>query len=178
MKNENLVIENAQIRFRNFEGKEGKFNPAGRRNFCVLLDNDQANQLREDGWNIKYLKPRDPEDKEQAYMQVSVGSYEYMPPNIYLVSSKGKNLLTEEELKILDWADISYADLIIRPYNWEMNGKTGIKAYVKTLYVTITEDELEHKYSNTPDSAENTVGGCGDCDACEKGEGTCPFDED
>ncbi len=177
MSNGNLVIENAQIRFRNFEGKEGKYNLAGRRNFCVLLDPDQANQLREDGWNVKYLKPRDPGDKEQPYMQVSV-SYNYMPPNIYLISSRGKNLLQEEEIKILDWADIEYCDLIIRPYNWEMNGKTGIKAYVKSLYVTIVEDEFEKKYFATPDSAENTVGGCGGCDACEKGEGSCPFDEE
>ncbi|WP_300899381.1 hypothetical protein [Turicimonas muris] len=169
METKNLKIDNAEIAFRNFSGKEGKFNPAGRRNFCVILDEDIAKTLVEDGWNIKYLKPRDETENPKPYMQVAV-SYDVYPPNIFLVTSRGKNRLNSDTIDILDWAEIKHADLIIRPYNWELNGKKGTKAYVKTLYVVIEEDEFEEKYSQYPDSAQNTVGGCGNCDACD---GSC-----
>lgn len=173
LNNENLVIEHADIRFRNFEGKEGKFNPPGRRNFCVLIDKDISKELEKEGWNIKYLNPIDPSDEQQAYLQVSV-SFDNYPPNIYLISSKGRNRLDENDVKMLDFADIVNTDVVIRPYKWNVNGKSGVKAYVKSMYVTIEEDEFESKYFDTPDSAENTIGGCGNCDACD---GSCHHED-
>lgn len=152
----NVVIENAKIGVRNFSGKEGKFNPPGKRNFLLFLENDLAEKLKNDGWNVKTLKPRSEEDEELPYIQVSV-SYDYFPPKIVLVTSKGKTKLEESSLTILDWAEIENVDLIIRPYEWEVNGKTGVKAYVKSMYVTLYEDELETKYIDVPDSALNSI---------------------
>lgn len=153
----NITIENARIGFRNFAGKEGRFNAPGKRNFCVFLDDDLAETLTRDGWNIKYLQPREEGDEPQAYLQVSV-MFGAIPPKIVLVTSRGKNVLEEDEINILDWAEIENVDIIIRPYNWEMGGKTGVKAYVKSMYVTVVEDRLEEKYADVPDSAQNTVG--------------------
>lgn len=156
MVNKNIVIENARIAFRNFSGKEGKFNPAGRRNFCVFFEPDLGRQLEQDGWNIRWLQPRDENEEEQAYLQVAV-SYDNIPPKVILVTGKGKSQLDEESINILDWAEIENIDLIIRPYNWDVNGKTGVKAYVKSMYVTLVEDEFESKYVDVPDSAVNTL---------------------
>lgn len=161
----NLKIEDARLAFKNFAGKEGTFNAEGNRNFCVLLDSDIAKQLEKDGWNIKYLKPRDEGEPEQAYMKVTV-KYGNRPPKVVLVGSRGKTMLDEESINSLDWADLETVDLLINPYNWNVNGKTGITAYLKSLYAVIVEDELEKKYLDVPDSAENTIGGCGNCDIC------------
>lgn len=141
----NLSVENARIIFRNFAGKEGKFNPAGKRSFCLLLDDDTAERLADQGWNVKTLAPRDPDDDPQPYVQVAVQFGNY-PPNIYLISGKTKTKLDEDTVSILDYAEIENVDLIINPSRWEVSGKSGVKAYLKTLYVTIVENEFEKKY--------------------------------
>jgi len=143
----NISVENARIIFRNFAGKESKFNAKGKRNFCLVLDNDVAEDLKDIGWNIKYLSPRDPDDVPQAYLQVAV-AFDNFPPKIWLITGGKKTELTEDTISVLDYAEIENVDVIVRPYVWEVNGKSGVKAYVKNMYVTIAENEFEKKYRN------------------------------
>lgn len=144
----NINIENARLVFKNFAGEETKFNRAGDRNFCVFIDDaEMAQALIEDGWNIRILQPRDEGDEARYYIKVSV-SYKAAPPKIIMITGKKKTSLNEETIESLDYAEIKIADLIIRPYEWEVNGKSGTKAYLKTLYVTIEEDEFANKYAD------------------------------
>lgn len=154
MVNENISIANAHIMFRNFRGEASKFNAAGKRNFCVVIDNDIAPKLIDDGWNIRMFPSRDNEDEPTYYMQVAV-SYDVIPPNIFLITKYNKTRLDEDTIGSLDWAEIENIDLVIRPYNWEAQGKTGVKAYVKNMYVTIVEDEFADKYSDIPMNDED-----------------------
>jgi len=150
-----VVIEDARIIFRNFAGAEGRFNAKGKRNFNVLLDDDTADAMLKDGWNVKYLQPRLEEEdaKPQPRLEVAVHYGAGQPPRVVMITTKGKTSLDESMLPILDWAEIENVDMIIRPHQWEVSGKTGVKAYLKSIYVTIREDELERKYMDVPDSA-------------------------
>ncbi len=154
--NGTIEIENARIGFRNFVGAAGRFNGPGKRNFCVFLDSPIAETLLSDGWNIKYLTPKDEEDEPIPYLQVSV-SYDHIAPKIMLITKSGKTLLDESSIPLLDWAEIKTVDLVIRPYNWEVQGKVGVKGYVKSMYVTIVEDNFAAKYHDVPDSAATAM---------------------
>ncbi len=144
---DSVVMEGVRIMFRNFAGKEGMYNREGDRNFGVLLDDDVAEAMAKDGWNVKWLKARDEDEEEQAYLSVAV-NFKGRPPRIVMITSRGSTPLNEEDVEILDWADISNVDLIVRPYEWAVSGKTGVKAYLKSIFVTINEDALELKYAD------------------------------
>lgn len=151
MPNDNTAtLENVRLIFRNFAGRPGPYNDEGDRNFAVLLDEKTAKVMDRDGWNVKALKSREEGDPDQPYLPVKV-SYKGRPPRIVIIASGRRTILDEETIDVLDWADIVTVDLIIRPYEWAVGGKSGIKAYLQTMFVTINEDALERKYANMDD---------------------------
>ena len=168
-KSPEVRIDNAQITFRNFTGAEGQYNPAGNRNFCVFLPDDIAKKMESDGWNVRWLdKNEDEPPRAIITVKVAFGNY---PPNIVLVSDGKMSKLDESNVNVLDFADLDQVDLILRGYEWgPIQGKSGIKAYLKTGYFVLVVDELAKKYARFLDSAQEAIGGCGDCDICD---GSC-----
>lgn len=151
-----ISIENAKIGFRNFGGEAGKYNPPGRRNFCVFFDTETGKVLENDGWNIRWAKPRNEDDEPTPFLQVTVSyTNPRLLPEVMLITSRGKTLLDEDSVEILDRAEILNVDLKIRPYNWDVNNKQGVKAYLSKMFVTIDEDNLEKKYYDVPTAPLN-----------------------
>lgn len=150
--NDQVTIEGAQLRFLNFAGKEGQFNREGDRNFVVLLDPSMADELSQAGWNVKLLTAREEGDDDQPYIQVSVG-YKAYPPRIVMIGAQSgsRTELGEAQVELLDSVEIANVDLMLRPFDWDVNGKQGRKAYLKTMFITIVEDPLELKYAQPSD---------------------------
>lgn len=141
-----FMVENAQILFRNFEGREGPYNRAGDRSFAVVLSPELADELSKDGWNVKLLDPREEGDSSVPYIQVGV-SFKVRPPRIVMLTSRARTNLDEETVGMLDWASFGNVDLICRAYEWTVGEKSGLKAYLQSFFVTIEEDALERKYA-------------------------------
>lgn len=141
-----FMVEDAQILFRNFAGKEGQYNLEGQRNFSVVLDPEMAARLAADGWNVKERPPREEGDDPLMFLTVAV-NFKNRPPNVVMISSAGHTQLSEDIIETLDYAEFKNVDLICRGYDWDVNGKSGTKAYLKSLFVTIEEDALERKYA-------------------------------
>lgn len=161
-RNEPITIRNAQLFKTNFSGKEiPPYNPEGRRNFCVFIDDLKvAEDMEKDGWNIRWLEPKDEGGERRAFVSVAV-NFNNIPPKIILVTSKGQTRLGEEEVGMLDWAEKTNVDITINPRHWDDNGKHRIKAYLRTMMVQIYEDDLEREidemYANAPASAMDAV---------------------
>lgn len=144
------VLENVRIGFRNFRGEERQYNRAGDRNFAIFLEPEIAEQMAADGWNVKYLKQREDEEYPQAYLKVNV-KYQGRPPQVVLVTSRNKTVLEEDMVGTLDFAALKTVDVILNPYAWEVQGNSGITAYLKSGYFVLEEDELSDKYGDIPE---------------------------
>ena len=137
-----LQIDDARIIYRNFAGRGDKYNREGDRNFAVLIpDEEIADELTRRGWNVKVKPPREEGDTPFMYLPVKV-KFNDRGPNIYLRTGRVQNRLEEEDIGRLDRIDIIGVDLDIRPYDWEVNGKTGRTAYLQSICVTQDVDRF------------------------------------
>lgn len=144
----NINIEGATIIWKNFSGERDRFNP-GKRGFSVVIDDAvMADELRQEGWNIKerpLQEGADPSEQEWT-LPVKLNMNRYT--QVWLIVGKHKTLLDENAVAQLDVVDIIDCDISIRPYEWEMSGRTGITAYVDSMYVTIRENKFAEKYAD------------------------------
>lgn len=145
-----VTLEDVQIIFRNFTGRKGMYNAEGDRSFAVKLTPEWAQELTNRGWNVKYLKPGEDEEFGPPYISVKVNFDGPRPPKVFMISpsTKRRTKIEEDLVEQLDYVDILQIDLILSPYPYEFNGRTGISVYLDSLYVTIIENALEMKYDN------------------------------
>lgn len=178
---DSIILKEAQLIFRNFSGKPSQYNDEGKRNTCVFIDDPVlVDQLRADGWSIKLTNKRDDDDVPRAYMRVNINYKGLRPPKIVTVTNRGRVQLSEEEINMLDWADIKYVNMEINPFNWgPIRGEYGVTGYLKAMHVVLEEDRLEALYLDEPDAVIEPAGVsmCGDCKGCD-GTGDCSNNDD
>lgn len=142
-----LQIDDARLAYKNFSGEASKYNREGDRNFSVVIpDTELADQLVADGWNIKQRPPRDEDDTPFIHLPVKV-KFNERGPVVRLVSGSKTVILNERQISCLDRIGMETVDLDIRPYDWEVNGKTGRAAYLHAMRVVQEVDRFADQYA-------------------------------
>lgn len=148
----NVVLEKVVIlpgAWRNFSGIEGTYNPAGKRNFNIQLTDDQFDRLNSLGYNVKITKPNpnDPDAEPTKYIKVNVKFNSYGPKiHVYTTTSDECTEFGEDQISLLDDATIVEADVVIRPYEWKVQGNSGITPYLNELFVRILANPIRDRY--------------------------------
>lgn len=142
-----LQIEDARIIYRNFSGVATKYNREGDRNFAVIIPTDEIKDiLIKDGWNVKIKPPREEDESPFMYMPVKI-KFNSRGPSAYVESGDSAQRLNEDTIGMLDDIDISSVNMDLRPYDWEVNGKTGRSAYLQAIYVIQNVDRFNSRYA-------------------------------
>lgn len=147
-----LQIDDAKLMFKNFEGRGDKFNREGDRNFAIRIDDpDVADALIREGWNVKIKQGQNEEDGPFMRLPVKVKFTDF-GPKVYLKSGRPEPILLDEEsIAMLDQIDIECADLDIRPFDWEVNGRTGRTAYLQAGHIVQRIDRFAARYASLGD---------------------------
>lgn len=142
-----LIIDDALIKFPNFEGREEKFNRRGDRNFLLDIPTEEmAQALMERGWNVSIRDKRDEGGDLFMSLKVKV-KFNDRGPAIYLNTNGKVNMLDEESAGMIDQIEIASVSMDIRPYDWEVSGKTGRTAYLERMDVVQELDRFAARYA-------------------------------
>ena len=144
-------IDGRQIIFKNFEGRGDKFNREGDRNFSLRIDDENtADALVKEGWNVRIKEGRDEDEGPCMRLPIKVKFTNY-GPNVYLRTGNRVNELNEESIACLDSIEIDSVSMDIRPYDWDVNGRTGRTAYLQSMEVVQRIDRFAARYANKND---------------------------
>lgn len=153
VENGKIQIDEARICYRNFHGRGGKYNRTGDRNFAVIIpDEELADRLIEDGWNVKKKAARDDQDGPFCTLPVKIKlpddeRYASRGPVFYLVCGEKQTVIPYESIGDIDDMDIISASMDIRPYHWKTDdGKSGTSAYLERIEIIQRIDRFKSRY--------------------------------
>lgn len=149
--NGNLLVRDAVImqgrnangNWSNFSGRKTKVNPnGGKRTFNIVLPEDVALELRDEGWNIKMMQPRDDQEDILYFTEIVLNMEKKVEPDVYLCTEwagkKKKTRLHGDDVGQLDDIRFAHADVNIYPH---MHDK-GIKGHCNQLVVIQAKNDL------------------------------------
>lgn len=146
---EDIELEDAQIKwaFSHFDGREDTFNAAGDHNFTIILPEETAHKLREEGWSVREMEGYEEGDPPEFLLKVKI-SYRFEPPKVYLIKGDRKLRADERDLADITRATCEQVDVIITPSRWVHGGNSGITAYAKELYAKVKESRFSERYAD------------------------------
>lgn len=156
----NLIVENAMIVWTNFAGEPTRFNPqGGKRYFSLVIPEDFAKELMDQGWNIKARQPKDEDDDVLYTTEVIVNMDSGWPPYVCLCSERdGKKIkrrLNADTIGLLDSTRAKCVDLVINPHNHNV-GAYRVKGYASAIMFTQAESHrFNGKYDDYIDDSED-----------------------
>ena len=141
----NVIIENAEICFRDFAAEQGN-TPS----FAVKIPDEFAKELIDIGWPVKQWVPKNEEDEPFYLINIKVKYHTYSgedfcaPEEVMLTLEKenGKRtntLITEDTLKLLQKCHIKNAQVEFEWYPWVYKNKKGDGAQLERLYILAEE---------------------------------------
>lgn len=158
MANGNLSVENAVIIWPNLEGRPTEFNAkGGKRTFALVLNAEIANDLADEGWNIKTRDGKEEGEEPLIFTEIVVNMDSKYPPKIFLITSwngeTSANQLRDDMVGEIDDIIISgnceRSDLIVHPYEHNRDPKNRVKGYLDKLYLTKRpNDDFGGRYAN------------------------------
>ena len=157
-----LIVDHADIFWTNFRGEEkvskttGKtVNMKGQRNFNVYIYNTElAEEMRDAGWNVKIVPPRNEGDEPSYCLSVELRWRDKMGellnegllPKVHLEGTNGEEDLSEKTVGILDEAEISDVGIYIRPRHYDGNNGHAIKAFLDEGWFVVEESNRGEMY--------------------------------
>lgn len=137
-----FTIEEAPVRFPNFQGRPGRFNEEGKKGFAIELPPDFAQKLARDGFHVNTIDA-DAEEGIPGTPIINIKvNFDNRPPRVVMVTSSGPVPLNKKSVGMLDDADIQFADVTCVGHEWER----GFSCYLQKGFFVINEDVLDQKY--------------------------------
>lgn len=157
---DSIVIRNASVGNSNFTGiSRDPKDREGNRYIIVRLEPDVAEELIENGWNVKKTKPRSAEYESYPYIKVKINldGYYYhglrKTSKVYMVTKNNRTLLDENTLKELEGCYFEKVDLRINHIYYKSFDQWSI--VLESGFFTIQPDELYDEYFNNGPETES-----------------------
>ena len=161
---------NCRTTYKNFEGRKNEYNDAGQKTFSIRISEEEALHrfpmgydaygeivygpgLIDQGLNVKPMPHREDEINPDWHLPVSIRYDPDFPsrnPGVTMISTdtNGRPVhtsLNEFSIGLIDRADVIEYNVAVRIHNWKKNGKSGRKAYLRNMDVTVYQDCVEKR---------------------------------
>ena len=146
--------------WRNFSGADTQYS-RGKIFFNVAIEDPQLlNTLLDRGFNVKeYVNKKRPDEEPTHILKIVIKFNDFGPKIQQYVEGSGTPvILDQDDIGMLDKADIIDCVIKIRPYDWTTaKGDKGVAAYLTELAVQIPHnrfDEMTERFQNPDDRSD------------------------